>query len=101
MLNTQLLIVMIVRALVEVAGFALLGQGILYVLAGASREQNIIYKFFQILTRPVVRVVRWITPRVIIDRHVPMVSFFLIFWIWIFLNVLKRTLCEGAGVVCV
>ena len=40
----------------------LLGQGILAVLAGARRQGNPIYALFLIVTRPVMRAVRMVTP---------------------------------------
>jgi hypothetical protein len=82
----EIALVSIARALVEVAGWFLLGQGVLYVLAGSSREQNPIYRLFRFLTSPVVRLTRAVTPRVIVDRHVPVVAFFLLFWTWVTLR---------------
>lgn len=100
MVNTELLVVSVLRALIEVAGFFMLGQGLLYVLAGASRERNPIYQVFRIVTRPVVRVVRAITPRQIVDRHVPVVAFFMLFWLWIGLAYARRVICVADGLVC-
>jgi hypothetical protein len=100
MVTAQILLLSILRALVEVAGFALLGQGLLAILAGASRERNVIYRLFVIIASPVTRVVRAMTPRVIIDRHIPFVSFFLLFWLWILLAYARRLLCDFHGVVC-
>ena len=90
MVNIELLVVSICRALVEVALLALLGQGLVAILSGARRESNPIYQLFRIVTRPVVRIVRRVTPRQVIDRHVPFVTFFLLFWLWILLAYLKR-----------
>lgn len=91
---TQALIslVTLLRALVEVAGFALLGQGIVGLLAGRRREENFVYRLFQVITRPAVRAVRAITPAVILDRHIPFVTFFLLLWLWLALAYLKRAL---------
>jgi hypothetical protein len=100
MVPTELFVVSVLRALVEVAGMFLLGQGVLYLLAGARREKNTIYQLFQIVTRPVVGLVRRITPRVIVDRHVPVVTFFLLFWIWIALAYARRVICDINGLVC-
>ena len=36
-------IIVILKALTEIAGVALLGQGVLWVIAGAKREQNLVY----------------------------------------------------------
>ena len=82
-------IIVILKALTEVAGVAFLGQGILWVIAGAKREQNIVYNLFKTLTSPVTRVTRAITPRVIIDAHIGLVAFFLLMLIWLVLTVLK------------
>lgn len=96
----DILLVSILRTVVEVAGFALLGQGVLAVLAGKYREQNLFYRILRTVTQPVVRTVRFVTPRFIIDAHVPVVSFFLLFWLWIVLAVVKRHLCALHGLAC-
>jgi hypothetical protein len=88
----ELFLVSALRAVVEVAGLFLLGQGALYLLAGPRRENNVIYRFFRIATRPLLRLARLVTPRVVVDRHLPVVAFFLLFWIWIALAFAKRLL---------
>ena len=96
----DILLVSILRTLVEVAGFALLGQGALAVLAGKYREQNAFYRILRIVTQPAVRAVRYITPRFVIDTHIPMLTFFLLFWLWIVLAIAKRHLCGLHGLAC-
>ena len=96
----DILLVSILRTLVEVAGFALLGQGVLVLLAGKYREQNIFYRVLRIITGPVVRAVRFIAPRFIIDTHIPVLTFFLLFWLWIMLAFAKRHLCSLHGLAC-
>ncbi|MDP1645582.1 MAG: hypothetical protein Q8K35_05500 [Thiobacillus sp.] len=96
----DILLVSILRTLVEVAGFALLGQGLLALLAGKYREDNVFYRVLRIVTRPVVRAVRFIAPRFILDAHVPILTFFLLFWLWIMLAFLKRHLCGLHGLAC-
>ncbi len=93
-------LISILRALVEVAGFALLGQGVLGVLAGKYRDQNLFYRVLRIVTQPVVRAVRFITPRFVIDAHIPVLTFFLLFWLWIVLALVKRHLCGLHGLAC-
>lgn len=96
----DLLLVTIARALVEVAGLALLGQGVLAVLAGRTRDDNLFYRIFQVVTRPVIRAVRFIAPRFILDAHIPFLSFFLLFWLWLALALAKRNLCALHGLAC-
>lgn len=81
--------IVILKALTEVAGVAFLGQGLLWVLAGSKRDQNIVYNLFKILTSPVTRVTRAITPRIIIDAHIGLVAFFLLMVIWVALTAFK------------
>lgn len=96
----EVLLVSVLRAVVEVAGMCLLGQGLLYVLAGSRREGNPIYQLFRIVTLPVVRLVRRMTPKMIVDRHVPMVTFFLLLWLWLLLAYAKQVLCAGGAAGC-
>ena len=96
----DILLVLILRTLVEVAGFALLGQGVLALLAGKYREDNIFYRVLRIVASPAVRAVRFITPRLILDAHVPFLTFFLLFWLWVALALVKRHLCGLHGLAC-
>ena len=96
----DLLVLTMLRALVEVAGCFMLGQGLLYVLAGRKRDQNFVYQLFALLTRPVVRVTRAITPRFVRNEHIPLAAFMLLLWIWIGLGVAKRYVCVSQGLAC-
>ena len=78
------------RALIEIALLFLVGQGVLAILAGSRRHENGVYKLFVLVTRPVLKLFRFITPAAIIDRHLPVVAFFVLFWCWIGLAWLKR-----------
>jgi hypothetical protein len=100
MVSSGLFILSVLRALVEVAGMFLLAQGALHVLAGARREVNIVYRGFKVITRPVIRMARFITPAVIGDRQVPVVAFLLLFWMWIGLAYLRRVICDANGLAC-
>jgi uncharacterized protein YggT (Ycf19 family) len=94
MSHPELLVLGILRALVEVSMLFLLGQGLLALLAGSRRHTNTIYQLFVIVTRPVLKIVRKISPPQVIDKHLPFVAFFLLFWCWIGLAYLKQSYCE-------
>jgi hypothetical protein len=100
MLQAEIFIISLLRVVIEVAGYALLGQGALAILAGAKRGDNLFYRILQIITRPAVRLVRAITPRFVIDAHIPFLTFFLLFWVWIALALAKRYLCVTNGLQC-
>ena len=90
-------IIVVLKALTEVAAVAMMGQGILYVLAGSKRNQNAIYGIFKTITSPVMKAARWITPRIVLDQHLGLVAFFLLLLFWFGLTVLKiRIVLENA-----
>jgi hypothetical protein len=92
----MLTVIVILKTLVEIAGLALLGQGILYLLAGANREQNFFYRILKTITQPVWRLVRFITPRVILDQHIGLVVFLLLVLAWFFLLTEQVEQCRRA-----
>ena len=82
-------LIVTLKALTEVAGVAFLGQGVLWVIAGSKRDKNVVYNLFRIITSPVTMVTRAITPRVILDRHIGLVAFFLLMVLWVVLTAFK------------
>lgn len=94
----MLLLVDILKLLCEVALMALAGQWVLGLLAGPRREQNLFYQVFQIVTRPLLRGARLVSPRVVVDRHLPLVAFLLLFFAWVFATMTKIDMCVRMGV---
>lgn len=72
------------KAIVEVAGFSYIGQALVAAFSGNRRHQNVVYQILKIITNPVTRIARFVSPRFIPDRHVPFVAFGLLLWIWVF-----------------
>lgn len=96
----ELMLLTALKALVELAGLFLLGQGVLYVLAGRKREGNYFYGLFRTLTRPVLRATRAVTPKFVIDRHIPYVALLLLFWLWVMLIWAMAQVCSASGLDC-
>lgn len=100
-MQTELLLVVIFKALAELAFLFLLGRGLLFILAGRRRQGNIFYQVFCILTNPLLRAARWLTPGIIIDRHIPFVAVVLVGWIWIALALWALpTMCSSGKYDC-
>ena len=79
----------IFKGLVEVVLLVLLGQGILFIFAGATRHQNLVYRMFATVTKPIMTATRFITPRFIVDQHIGLVAFFLMSVLWVVALALK------------
>ncbi len=87
-----------IKLIAEIALLALLGQWLLGLLAGARKEQNLFYQILQIMTRPFVSAARLITPKLVLDRHVPLVAFLLLLFIWVGATFYKIQTCIQIGV---
>ena len=93
--STLVVLLGLLRMLVEVAGCFLVGQGALYVLAGAGREGNPIYRLLRFLASPAVSVLRRLLTKRIADRHVPPLTFLVLAVLWVFLAWLRLLILYG------
>lgn len=87
-----------IKLIVEIALLALLGQWVLGLLAGAKKEQNLFYQILAIVGRPFVAMVRFVTPRFVLERHYPLVAFLLLVFVWLGVTVWKISTCLKIGV---
>ena len=91
----MLLFLSAVKLVCEIALMALLGQGVLAMLAGSGRETNFFYQLFKVLTKPFIAAARFIAPRQVADQHVGFVAFFLLAVIWMIVTFEKISYCVG------
>jgi hypothetical protein len=89
----MLLVASSIKLVAEIALMALLGQGLLALLAGDRRETNFFYRTLQVLTSPFTKFARLIAPRVVIDRHIPFAAFALMLTVWVVATLTKVTQC--------
>jgi hypothetical protein len=82
-----------VKLVCEIALMALIGQGLLALLAGDRRDTNFFYQLLKILTRPFVAVARFIAPRQVGDHQVGFVAFFLMAVVWLIVTFEKINYC--------
>lgn len=91
-------LVTILKALIEIAGFSLLGQGVLYVFAGSGRDRNFVYNLFKAVTAPVFKLTRLVTPRFVLDRHIWLLAPLVLALLWITVTYFKiRIALEATG----
>lgn len=89
----------IAQLVLYIALLALLGQGLLYVLAGARREDNLFYKLLQVVTRPFTLVMRKVTPQQVADRHVPVATFCVLLVLYAIVTFEKIDHCVAVNMV--
>jgi hypothetical protein len=83
-------VIITLRILVEIALFALIGQGALYLMSGANREQNVFYMVLKTIASPAMRFTRWIAPKFVVDQHVGWVALFILALLWVVLAIAKQ-----------
>ena len=91
-------VIVTLKLLVEIALFALMGQGVLALLAGVRRHQNPVYRFFKLAVSPATRLVRLISPRFLSDRHIPLATSLVLAGAWITLTTAKVCFCIQNGI---
>ncbi len=89
----MLLFWLCIKLLCEVGLLALLGQGVLYLLAGPQRERNFIYRLLRVVTRPLTAVARKLAPARVAQRHLPWVAGFLLAVFWLVATLEKLSRC--------
>lgn len=94
----MLLFVSILKLVAEIALLALAGQWLLGLLAGARREQNLFYQLLQVMTKPFVKGARLVTPKMVIDQHIPLVAFLVLVFVWVAATIGKISICLEIGV---
>jgi hypothetical protein len=92
------MLVSIIKLVCEIALLALAGRFLLGLLAGQNKESNFFYKALEVITQPFTKVARLITPKAVIDRHVPLVAFLLTGFIWVVAVIEKVRICTQIGV---
>jgi len=89
----------IVQLVLYIALLALVGQGVLYVLAGPKRDANFFYKLLQVLSKPFTVPVRKITPRQVADEHVPVITFFFLVILYAVVTFERADMCVTSNMV--
>ncbi len=101
MLTSPLLLCVVsLKALVEIAVFALLGQAVVGAMAGRTRQTNVIYRLLDTITHPVIRLARRLSPGMIGDAYMGLVAFLLLFWFWVLLLYAKGYVCHAQHLAC-
>lgn len=88
-------VLVIIKAIVEVGGLALVAQFLIGIFAWGRRQQNPIYRLLGVIASPFTKLARWVSPRVILDQHVPAVAFLLLLIVWIVVLLQLQVECRA------
>lgn len=86
---------LVAQTLVLVAGLALLGQLLVGAFNWSRRRDNLLYRLFELIASPLVRLVRLVTPKIVLDRHVPVAAFMITLFAYFWLGFEHRQVCRA------
>ena len=90
-------IVVVLKGLVEVAAMLVAARAAVRVLSFGRHEANPVYRLLVVATAPLMRLTRRLTPAIVADQHLPLVTFLLLGWVWAGLLALKVANVHAAG----
>jgi hypothetical protein len=99
-LDSTLFWLRLLQLLLAIPLLALVGQGLVWVLArafGQPPAQNFFYRLLQTIASPVVKACRWISPRFVADGQVPWVALSLLAVAYVWTMIAIANVCIGAG----
>ena len=86
---------LVAQTIVLVAGTSLLGQLVVGMFNWRARQQNIVYKTFELVASPFVKLIRLITPKIVLDQHIPIAAFMVLFIAYFWLGFEHRASCRA------
>jgi len=94
----MLLAVVIVKSLIELSLMFIVARFILGLLAGAKRSTNMFWQLLDIAARPALWITRRVSPKLILDKHIPLAAASWLLIAWVLVVKIKIDLCFQAGV---
>ncbi|UDF37600.1 UNVERIFIED_ORG: hypothetical protein LHJ69_11215 [Shinella sp. XGS7] len=94
----MLWLVLSLKLVAEIALASLLGRWLLGLLIGpARRAENPVYRLLSVLSAPFERLTRRCSPRLVLDRHIPLATLALLCALWLLATAAKLSLCLPLG----
>lgn len=78
------------RAIIEMLGLCLIGQGVLFVLVGTQCTVNPVWQLFSLITRAPRQLVAAVLPAGTADRKISFATFLILFFLWTGLAFLRK-----------
>lgn len=89
----MLLLVVIFKGLTELSLLFVAGRFILGLFAGVKRQANIFWQLLDVAAKPALWVTRQVSPKLILDQHIPLAAASWLVVVWVLLAKTKIDLC--------
>ena len=94
----MLLAVVIAKSLIELSIMFIIGRFLLGLMAGPKRDNNVFWQLLDVASKPALWITRKISPKLILDQHIPLATSSWLIIAWVFVVKLKVDLCLELGV---
>jgi hypothetical protein len=99
-IGTTLFVLRLVKLVLEIALLALVGQALVWAMVravGQVPQNNFFYRALQVVTSPFTKLLRFVSPKFVVDRHIPWATFALLSvgYVWVLFAIANT--CIGAG----
>jgi len=98
--ETELFLIRAIKLVIEIAGLALVGQGLVHVLTrgvGQDPARNVFYRTLKAIVSPFTWLVRRLTPKVVDDKHIPVAVFGLLAFAYVAVLFMLANTCISHG----
>jgi hypothetical protein len=96
--NLMLLAVVIAKSLIELSLMFIIGRFLLGLLAGAKRDTNVFWQLLDVASKPALWFTRKISPKLILDQHIPLATSSWLLIAWVVVVQLKIEICLEMGI---
>ncbi len=93
----MLLTVVIAKSLVELSLMFIVGRFVLGLLAGPKRDNNVFWQLLDVASKPALWLTRKVSPKLILDQHIPLAAGSWLLIAWVALVQLKIDMCLSMG----
>ena len=94
----MLLAVVITKSLIELSLMFIIGRFLLGLLAGSNRDNNVFWQLLDVASKPALWITRKISPKLILDQHIPLATSSWLLIAWVLMVQLKIELCLEMGI---
>ena len=94
----MLLAVVIAKSLIELSLMFIVGRFLLGLLAGPNRDNNVFWQLLDVASKPTLWLTRKISPRLILDQHIPLATSSWLIIAWVLVVQMKIEMCFEMGI---
>jgi hypothetical protein len=94
----MLLAIVIAKSLIELSLMFIVGRFLLGLLAGPNRDSNVFWQLLDVASKPALWITRRISPRLILDQHIPLATSSWLIIAWVVVVQMKIEICLELGI---